>query len=270
MANTKQTSAEVKMDRRNAKDRRNVTERRQKDVPVKVERRKLERRTKVSRRRQIDPTTCERDYSIEEIEFMQALDGYKRTSGRMFPTCSEILEVIRGLGYEKQRHDTPQSTENHETAAIEVEPCRRHAPSERISRRNGHHQLVRMDSTGHRAATGKSHQPQGASPDDSRRPAAGTCGSQCPRRNGFGRTARGWCHGPRTGHVPAPAELCGVLGEMAGVLCDMAPAHVKNLGWPRSRQTPAVRVSAGESPRTEPGLDRNVAQTSPTAHSEGG
>jgi len=30
---------------------------------------------------------------------MHALDAYKRTSGRMFPTCSEILEVIRDLGY---------------------------------------------------------------------------------------------------------------------------------------------------------------------------
>ncbi len=57
---------------------------------------------KVQRRRQIDPTTCERDYSVEEVEFMQALDEYKRRNGRMFPTCSEILEVIRGLGYSKQ------------------------------------------------------------------------------------------------------------------------------------------------------------------------
>ena len=61
-----------------------------------------ERRMKVQRRRQIDPTTCERDYSQEEIEFMTALDEYKRNSGRMFPTCSEILEVFRGLGYVKQ------------------------------------------------------------------------------------------------------------------------------------------------------------------------
>ena len=60
---------------------------------------KLERRKKVTRRRQIDPTTCERDYSDPEIEFMNALDDYKRKSGRMFPTCSEVLEVIRELGY---------------------------------------------------------------------------------------------------------------------------------------------------------------------------
>lgn len=61
----------------------------------------LERRQKVNRRRQIDPTTCERDYTDQEVEFMNALDDYKRRSGRMFPTCSEVLEVIRMLGYVK-------------------------------------------------------------------------------------------------------------------------------------------------------------------------
>ena len=55
-----------------------------------------------ARRRMIDPTTCERDYSGEELEFMQALDRYKRSSGRMFPTCSEVLEVLRSLGYERK------------------------------------------------------------------------------------------------------------------------------------------------------------------------
>jgi hypothetical protein len=58
-------------------------------------------RRKKQRRRHIDPTTCERDYSDPEIEFMRAMDIYKRDSGRMFPTCSEVLEVIRALGYYK-------------------------------------------------------------------------------------------------------------------------------------------------------------------------
>lgn len=70
------------------------------NVPVSEERRTGERRN-TQRRRQIDPTTCERDYSGDEIEFMRALDSYKHASGRMFPTCSEILEVIRSLGYAK-------------------------------------------------------------------------------------------------------------------------------------------------------------------------
>ena len=58
-----------------------------------------EPRRKKQRRRHIDPTTCERDYSNPEIEFMRAMDDYKRDAGRMFPTCSEVLEVIRSLGY---------------------------------------------------------------------------------------------------------------------------------------------------------------------------
>jgi hypothetical protein len=53
------------------------------------------------RRRFVDPTTCERDYSSSEIEFMQAMQDYKQKSGRMFPTWSEVLEVLRSLGYEK-------------------------------------------------------------------------------------------------------------------------------------------------------------------------
>ena len=56
-------------------------------------------RKKGERRRHIDPTTCERDYDHQEIEFMTAMDDYKRRSGRQFPTWSEVLEVMRSLGY---------------------------------------------------------------------------------------------------------------------------------------------------------------------------
>ena len=93
----------ITLNRRGSMQRdRRGTDRRQKSIPVAVERRVCERRAKVARRRQIDPTTCERDYSVEEIEFMNAIEEYKRASGRMFPTCSEILEVLQKLGYEKR------------------------------------------------------------------------------------------------------------------------------------------------------------------------
>ena len=98
----KTTKKEVSLDRRNeSSDRRETDDRRTKSTLVADDRRGGERRDKVQRRRQIDPTTCERDYSEDEIEFMQAMDAYKRANGRMFPTCSEILEVLRGLGYER-------------------------------------------------------------------------------------------------------------------------------------------------------------------------
>jgi hypothetical protein len=49
----------------------------------------------------VDPSTCERDYSAAEKGFMQAMHDYKKRSGRMFPTWSEVLEVLKALGYEK-------------------------------------------------------------------------------------------------------------------------------------------------------------------------
>src|SRR5271157_5959894 len=53
------------------------------------------------RRRFADATTCERDYAQAELEFKLAMNEYKHKSGRMFPTWSEVLEVLRSLGYEK-------------------------------------------------------------------------------------------------------------------------------------------------------------------------
>ena len=60
-----------------------------------------DRRAASGRRRFVDPTTCERDYSAAELEFMQAMQEYKQTSGRKFPTWSEVLEVLQGIGYRK-------------------------------------------------------------------------------------------------------------------------------------------------------------------------
>jgi len=53
------------------------------------------------RRQFVDPTTCERDYTKAELEFMQAMHEYKQRSGRPFPTWSEVLEVLNSLGYQK-------------------------------------------------------------------------------------------------------------------------------------------------------------------------
>jgi hypothetical protein len=58
-------------------------------------------RRESGRLRGIDPTTCDRDYAADEVEFMNAVQAYKASSGRMFPTWSEVLEVLRGLGYDK-------------------------------------------------------------------------------------------------------------------------------------------------------------------------
>ena len=90
------------INRRSQTDRRGKSDRRQRGVKVEIERRSnKDRREKVERRRQIDPTTCERDYTPAEIEFMTAIDKYRRENGRPFPTWSEVLEVVIALGYQK-------------------------------------------------------------------------------------------------------------------------------------------------------------------------
>jgi hypothetical protein len=79
---------------------RRPVERRKKNIPVAVDHRGS-KRDLPERRRQVDPTTCERDYNDEEIIFMKSMDQYKRDNRRPFPTWSEVLEVLRALGYRK-------------------------------------------------------------------------------------------------------------------------------------------------------------------------
>jgi len=77
-------------------------------IPVAVERRSGKgREERGERRRRIDPTTCERNYNHDEVEFMTAMDQYRRHTCRPFPTWSETLEVLRALGYRKVAEPAP-------------------------------------------------------------------------------------------------------------------------------------------------------------------
>jgi hypothetical protein len=108
----------VVTDRRNG-GRRHQGERRKQFIPVAMERRSgKDRREKGERRRQVDPTTCEKDYSDEEIIFMKAMDQYKRSNRRPFPTWSEVLEVLHSLGYRK----TEEATELPGLPGVAAEP----------------------------------------------------------------------------------------------------------------------------------------------------
>ena len=98
MSSANQSSSEHMVEDRRGK---RGGDRRKRDIPVALDRRKGERREQGERRRQVDPTTCERDYNEEEIAFMRAMDQYKRDNRRPFPTWSEVLEVLRALGYRK-------------------------------------------------------------------------------------------------------------------------------------------------------------------------
>ena len=43
----------------------------------------------------------EGNLTLEEIEFVRAIDRYKRKFNRPFPTWSEVLAVVKELGYTK-------------------------------------------------------------------------------------------------------------------------------------------------------------------------
>lgn len=99
----------VVTDRRRSSERRIRKIHRRDDAPVESgssDQPEVTDRRRQERRRQIDPTTCERDYSVDEVEFMRAMDAYKRKSGRPFPTWSEVLEVLMSLGYRKVAEPT--------------------------------------------------------------------------------------------------------------------------------------------------------------------
>ncbi|MDJ0973573.1 MAG: hypothetical protein QNJ98_03870 [Planctomycetota bacterium] len=87
-------------DRRAVSDRRRVGDRRKQDVPVEVERRSGTDRRKVQRRRRRGPNQYE--LSQDELEFINAIRLFKDQTGRPFPTWSEVLRILRGLGYEKR------------------------------------------------------------------------------------------------------------------------------------------------------------------------
>lgn len=39
--------------------------------------------------------------TAEQFLFVQAIDAFKRVNGKTFPTWTDVLEVIRRLGYRK-------------------------------------------------------------------------------------------------------------------------------------------------------------------------
>lgn len=68
----------------------------------------LDRRRGPGRRRSEDRKAAEEgQMSDEQFEFVMAIDEYKRANSRPFPTWTEVLEVIKALGY--RRVAEPQS-----------------------------------------------------------------------------------------------------------------------------------------------------------------
>ncbi|MCK4753506.1 MAG: hypothetical protein KAS75_08660 [Planctomycetes bacterium] len=62
----------------------------------------LDRRRGPGRRRSDDRKSAEEGHmSDEQFEFIMAIDEYKKQNSRPFPTWTEVLEVIKALGYRK-------------------------------------------------------------------------------------------------------------------------------------------------------------------------
>ena len=68
----------------------------------------LDRRRGPGRRRSDDRKAAEEGHmSDEQFEFIMAIDEYKRANSRPFPTWTEVLEIIKALGYRKVAEPEP-------------------------------------------------------------------------------------------------------------------------------------------------------------------
>jgi hypothetical protein len=86
-------------ERRSCSDRRGGGDRRQSVVDRRLG---LDRRRGPGRRRSDDRRTAEEgQLTDEQFEFLMAVDEYKKANSRPFPTWTEVLELIKALGYRK-------------------------------------------------------------------------------------------------------------------------------------------------------------------------
>ncbi len=111
------------MKNKKSKENRSGTERRESVVDRRLG---LDRRRGPGRRRSDDRKAAEEgQLNDEQFEFLMAIDVYKSSNQRPFPTWTEVLEVIKALGYRKvaepepldgaekyREHKQPQSTKH--------------------------------------------------------------------------------------------------------------------------------------------------------------
>jgi hypothetical protein len=102
----------------NFTDRRSGRDRRQSVVDRRLG---LDRQRGPGRRRSDERKSAEEgQMSDEQFEFIMAIDEYKRANARPFPTWTEVLEVIKALGYRKVAE--PQSLARHGSAEAPPKP----------------------------------------------------------------------------------------------------------------------------------------------------
>ena len=93
------------MDKEHSTERRNGTDRRESVVDRRLG---LDRRRGPGKRRSDQRKAAEEgQMSDEQFEFLMAVDEYKRKNARPFPTWTEVLELIKALGYRKVAQPKP-------------------------------------------------------------------------------------------------------------------------------------------------------------------
>jgi hypothetical protein len=86
--------------RQSVVNRRSGMDRREDESPASAT--NLERRRGPGRRRTDFMRAAEEgEWTREQFMFVMAIDSFKRVNGLTFPTWTEVLEVIRKLGYRK-------------------------------------------------------------------------------------------------------------------------------------------------------------------------
>jgi len=124
----------VQESRENAQDRRRQitpsAEQDYTDKPSSLERRRsvVDRRLALNRHRGPGKRRSEQrraaeegQMSDEQFEFLMAVDEYKKANMRPFPTWTEVLELIKALGYRKVAEPRPLAPlENEQPQPAEV------------------------------------------------------------------------------------------------------------------------------------------------------
>jgi len=78
--------------------------------PPNPERVRPERRARKERRKRIDPTTFDKQYTEDELEFMNAMQRFKEQTGTAFPSYREVIRVAVSLGYRVSIAKKPSSS----------------------------------------------------------------------------------------------------------------------------------------------------------------
>lgn len=105
-------------EKRDKKNEQTFIERRQQVVDRRVG---LDRRRGPGKRRSQERINAEEGtMSDEQFEFLMAIDEYKKANQRPFPSWTEVLEVVKALGYRKVAEPSSLDTKERQEQTVGV------------------------------------------------------------------------------------------------------------------------------------------------------